>query len=130
MPYAVGRAVVHRPTNDAGQMIRGRKVAPSFEQVLRQTERREIRESNNQIKFSAHAIERMRAHGIRMDAVLKQKLKEGFDLARSKGISESLVVTDDVSFIVSVPNSAVITMVPRGSPQGDVFTKIDGAVIV
>jgi len=29
-----------------------------------------------------------------------------------------------------VQNSAVITVVPRGAPQGDVFSQIDGAVVM
>ncbi len=132
MPYAVGTTKTYGPTNSTvgGPTVRGKPRGPTFEQVLVRTEQGKAAGSQRPLQFSSHALDRMRAHGIRMDAALRQKLQAGLELARSKGINESLVVTDHVSFILSVPNSAVITMVPRGAPQGDVFTKIDGAVIV
>ncbi len=49
-------------------------------------------------------------------------------LADTKGIQESLVMLDDMAFIVNIPNHTVITAV---NPKEDaaVFTNIDGAVI-
>ena len=45
-----------------------------------------------------------------------------------KGIRESLIMVDDVAFIVNVSKSTVITAVDEGEDM--IFTNIDGAVIV
>ena len=48
-------------------------------------------------------------------------------MAREKGIGESLVLVDDLAFIVNVKNNTVITAMDDSS-EG-IFTNIDGAVI-
>jgi flagellar operon protein len=105
----------------------GRGKGPSFEQVLEQTCNRQ---APSRLRFSAHATARMQAHGIQLDREGLARLEVAVEQARAKGIRDSLIVTDSSNFIVNVPNSAVVTIVPRGAPQGDVFTQIDGAVIV
>ena len=102
-----------------------KKVGPSFEQVLA----RVTQQHKQPLRFSAHASQRLTAHGIELSDPTRQKLQTAVELARSKGIQDSLVVMDDLNFIVNIPNSSVITVVPRGGVQGDVFTQIDGAVI-
>ena len=122
MPMQIGSTrAVHPPAQDT----RGaRKTEPSgFEEAL-------ARAKAPELSFSVHAQKRMQTHGISMDATVRERIEAALSLARAKGVKETLVVTRDASWIVSVPNAAVITVVPRGSPQGDVFTQIDGAVIL
>ncbi len=56
-----------------------------------------------------------------------ERLENGTTKAREKGIRESLVMVDDMAFIVNVKNNTVITAV--GDSDGSIFTNIDGAVI-
>jgi len=56
-----------------------------------------------------------------------ERLENGTTKAREKGIRESLVMVDDMAFIVNVSNNTVITAV--GSSADSIFTNIDGAVI-
>ena len=46
-----------------------------------------------------------------------------------KGINESLVLVDDMAFIVNIKNNTVITAMDKNSSDENVFTNIDGAVI-
>ena len=55
------------------------------------------------------------------------RLSEGTDRARQKGIKESLIVVDELAFIVNVKNNTVVTAV--GDSEDKIFTNIDGAVI-
>ena len=48
--------------------------------------------------------------------------------AEAKGIKESLVMMDNLAFIVNVKNNTVITAVAGGEEK--IFSNIDGAVVV
>ena len=50
--------------------------------------------------------------------------------AKEKGINESLVIVDELAFIVNVPNNTVITAINQNEANENVFTNIDGAVII
>ena len=79
------------------------------------------------LKFSKHAGERLIARNINLSREQMQRLATGTTKAREKGIGESLVLVDDLAFIVNVKNNTVITAMDDSS-EG-IFTNIDGAVI-
>ena len=56
-----------------------------------------------------------------------ERLENGTSKAREKGIQESLVMVDNLAFIVNVKNNTVITAVNDATDS--IFTNIDGAVI-
>src|ERR1041385_5117678 len=82
------------------------------------------------LKFSAHAQDRLASRQISLSASDLQRLEGGVSRAAAKGARESLVVKDDLAFVVSVTNRTVITAVAAASMRGNVFTNIDSAVIV
>jgi flagellar operon protein len=82
------------------------------------------------LKFSAHAAQRLQDRKIALDAATMQKVTDAVDKADAKGLDDALVLTKDAALIVSVKNRTVITAVDRGSMTGNVFTNIDGAVLV
>lgn len=59
-----------------------------------------------------------------------QRLNEGVKQAKEKSIQESLVMMDNIAFIVNVKNNTVITAMDQNTNDSNVFTNIDGAVIV
>lgn len=59
-----------------------------------------------------------------------RKLNEAVDRAAAKGLDDTLILTKDAAFIVNVANRTVVTAMDRNSLDGNVFTNIDGAVIV
>lgn len=81
-----------------------------------------------QVKFSKHAALRMNDRGLEMSDEQLGRLSSGTDMAADKGIRDSLVMIDDLAFIVNVPSRTVITALEAGSDT-NVFTNINGAVI-
>ena len=82
------------------------------------------------LKFSGHAAQRLQDRKITLDAATMAKVNDAVDKAQAKGIEDTLVLTKDAALIVSVKNRTVITALDRNSLSGNVFTNIDGAVIV
>jgi flagellar operon protein len=82
------------------------------------------------LKFSAHASQRMQERKIALDGATLQKVSDAIDKAESKGVEDTLVLTQGAALIVNVPNRTVVTAMDTGSLNGNVFTNIDGAVIV
>lgn len=82
------------------------------------------------LKFSSHATQRLQDRKINLDAATMAKVNDALDKADAKGVEDTLVLTKDAALIVSVKNRTVITALDRASMSGNVFTNIDGAVIV
>ncbi len=81
-----------------------------------------------ELKFSKHANERLASRNIDLTDDQLERLESGAKKASEKGINESLVMVDNLAFIVNVKNNTVITAVNDGEDR--VFTNIDGAVIM
>ncbi len=84
---------------------------------------------NRELKFSKHAENRMTERNIELSDNLKGRLFAGMQAAGQKGINETLVMVDQLAFIVNVKNQTVITALDGKETNGNVFTNIDGAVI-
>lgn len=98
----------------------------SFDEILKR--QRNVREAGSQeLKFSRHANERLASRNIDLSEEQLARLSDGTNRARQKGIRESLVMVDNMAFIVNVKNNTVVTAV--GSGDDKIFTNIDGAVI-
>jgi len=95
----------------------------SFNQILQNT----ISE-NEKLKFSKHAEMRLNSRNIVLTEQQKEKITKAVDKAREKGVKETLVVMDDIAFVVSVTNRTVITAANCNELKENVFTNIDGAV--
>ncbi len=86
--------------------------------------------SDNKLVFSKHANERLESRNINLTEGQVERLNEGVAQAREKSINESLVMMDNLAFIVSINNNTVITALDQDSSDNKIFTNIDGAVIV
>ncbi len=82
-----------------------------------------------ELKFSRHAQERLEARKIQLREGHLLRLQEAVEKAETKGAKESLVMLDDLAFVVSIKNKTVITAVDGDSRKGNVFTNIDSAII-
>ncbi len=101
----------------------------SFEDVLRQKQSRQVME-NSSLKFSKHASMRLLDRKINLTETQNARLENGVRQADEKGIQESLVLIDSLAFIVNVPNRTVVTAMDQTETNGNIFTNIDGAVIM
>lgn len=93
----------------------------SFEDVLRQQQ---------QLKFSKHAAQRLESRNISLSEEQNARLEDGVEQAHAKGIKDSLVLVDSLAFIVNVPSKTVVTAMDQTETQSNIFTNIDGAVIM
>ncbi len=96
----------------------------AFNQILE----KEIAQTQG-LKFSRHAKERLEARDIRLNTQQVNRLNEAVEKAQNKGCRESLVLLDDMAFVVSIKNKTVITAVDGENRKENVFTNIDSAVI-
>ena len=101
----------------------------SFEEILLQKKNAGINQFG-QLKFSKHAAERLQDRNISLTKEQFERLENGARKAEEKGINESLMIMDDMTFIVNVKNNTVITAMDQKTNHGNVFTNIDGAVII
>lgn len=83
-----------------------------------------------EVKFSKHAANRLVDRNIELTKEQVERLNMGTAKAGAKGINESLVIVDSLAFIVNVPNHTVITAMDQKEADENVFTNIDGAVIM
>ena len=98
----------------------------SFEEIWKQ----KTGETEGEIRFSKHASNRLADRNLTLSEDQLSRLTEGLRKAGEKGIKESLVMVDQLAFIVNVPSNTVITAMDQTQAGENVFTNIDGAVIV
>ncbi|GAB6109230.1 TIGR02530 family flagellar biosynthesis protein [Fusibacter bizertensis] len=107
-------------SNSSTQSING----PSFNDVLNKIK------SNEQVKFSKHAMDRLNSRNIELSDEELGRINDGVDKAKTKGVREALIMMDNKVFVASVQNKTIITAALDEQLKDNVFTNIDGAVIV
>ncbi|MCL6559395.1 MAG: flagellar biosynthesis protein [Firmicutes bacterium] len=83
---------------------------------------------NTGLKFSKHAEMRLQTRNIHLSKEQKEKINLAVSRAEEKGVRDSLVIMDNLAFVVNVKNRTVITAVGSNDLKENVFTNIDGAV--
>ena len=99
----------------------------SFEEILKQ---KQDVTGSSELRFSKHATMRLNDRNINLSQEQNERLESGVLKASEKGINESLVILDSLAFIVNVPNKTVVTAIDQNESNNNIFTNIDGAVIV
>src|SRR5579862_948386 len=111
-----------RPQDSSQQAPQG----DSFDAVLRE----QLQDTAaTPLKFSTHAQQRLQQRDITLDDEEVAKINQAVDKAQQKGAKESLILLDDMAFVVSVKKRVVITAVDQPSMKQNVFTNIDSVVI-
>ena len=82
------------------------------------------------LKISKHASDRLQERGIQMTDAEWAHISQRVDEAKRKGIRDSLVLTDQAALIVSAKNSTVITAMNRMEAKDQLFTNIDGTIVL
>ncbi len=110
--------------NESTEIQSFQEVLHTKQQLLQKTT------TSTNVMFSKHASERLNSRNIHLTDMQLQRLNQGIEQARDKNINESLVMLDNLAFIVNVKNNMVITALDKGGETNHVFTNIDGAVII
>ena len=63
--------------------------------------------STSSLRFSKHALGRLSDRNIELNTEQLERLNDGARKAGQKGIRDSLVIVDQLAFIVNVPNQTV-----------------------
>lgn len=103
----------------------------SFASILNKVQENQKAADNSfePVKFSKHAVNRLNDRNIELTSEQMDRLNQGKIEASEKGIRDSLILVDQLAFIVNVPNNTVVTAMDQTENNSNVFTNIDGAVI-
>ena len=82
------------------------------------------------VNFSKHALARVEERGIEITPDLMGKLADSVEKAREKGSKNILAFSNSQAFIVNIPYGRVITAMSGDEMRENVFTNIDGAVLL
>ncbi len=83
-----------------------------------------------ELSFSAHAMNRLEQRNIQLNQTEKDKLEDAVNKIAQKGGKESLIVMDNMAFVVNIPNRTVITAMDQSSVKDNIYTQIDSAMII
>ncbi|WJE17472.1 TIGR02530 family flagellar biosynthesis protein [Halobacillus sp. ACCC02827] len=94
---------------------------PSFRDVL---------EEAKEVKVSKHAKRRLEERNIDISEDMWGEIAGKMSEAKRKGITDSLIVTDDATLIVSTKNNTVVTALDREESASQIFTNINGTIFI
>lgn len=98
----------------------------SFEEIL-QKQQVQSTQTTEPVKFSKHAANRLNDRKIELTEEQLERLNDGTKKAGEKGIRDSLVLVDQLAFIVNTKNNTVITAMDQTEADENIYTNIDGA---
>ncbi len=101
----------------------------SFEEILHKQQVQKQQPAEN-VKFSKHAANRLSDRNIELTDKQLERLNDGTKKAGEKGIRDSLVLVDQIAFIVNTKSNTVITAMDQTEADENIYTNIDGAVII
>ncbi len=101
----------------------------SFEEIL-QKQQIQGTSAKEAVKFSKHATNRLNDRKIELTEKQLERLNDGTKKAGQKGIRDSLVLVDQLAFIVNTKSNTVITAMDQTEADENIYTNIDGAVII
>lgn len=85
---------------------------------------------NRDVKFSKHATQRAAERGIAIEDKLLRDIGEAVEKAKEKGVKDIVVIGKQGAFVVNVENKTVVTSMNTMEMKNNIFTNIDGAVII
>jgi flagellar operon protein len=94
-------------------------LGPSFTETL---------ENVQGVRFSSHAQKRLQSREISLNNENVSRLSDAIDKAERRGGKSSLVMVDDLAFIVNIPARTVVTALDKNQCGEGVFTQIDSVV--
>ena len=114
---------------------------PNVTKVHKQLERSETNQSSfsqmlnhyntiEPLKISKHASERMQLRDISISDQEWNVITEKVSEAKQKGVKQPLVILDQATLIVSAANHTVITALDRKEAKEQLFTNIDGTIVL
>ncbi|MFD1360343.1 TIGR02530 family flagellar biosynthesis protein [Lentibacillus salinarum] len=82
------------------------------------------------VKISKHAERRLNERNITINESQWQTISEKMTEAKQKGVTDSLVLTDQAALLVSAKNNTVITAMNKAEAASKIFTNINGTILI
>ena len=117
-----------RQSLSSGETAREAQAQQGFGALLQQELDRAA--GGRSIAFSKHALNRAAERGIEVTPALMNQLADSVERAQAKGATNILAIATDRAFIINVPNGRVITTMSQDEMRENIFTNIDGAVLL
>lgn len=92
-----------------------------FKQILKEA---------SELKVSKHAKMRLQERNIHISDEKWKEIGEKMNEAKQKGVTDALVVMDDVSLVVSTKNDTVVTALANKEAVNKIFTNINGTILL
>ncbi|HYK74787.1 MAG TPA: TIGR02530 family flagellar biosynthesis protein [Pseudoneobacillus sp.] len=83
-----------------------------------------------ELTVSKHAKERLVQRGIEIDKNRWKLIEDKVVEAKKMGVKDSLILLKDAALIVSAKNNTVITAMARDEASTQIFTNINGTIII
>ena len=133
-----GAAAVQQPRQQNAQ---GAPPAADFGRLMHQVQGEAARDQapeepsgersvESVINFSKHAMSRAEERGIEVTDTLMDQLADSVERASAKGATNILAFDATRAFIINIPHGRVITTMSQEEMQENIFTNIDGAVLL
>jgi len=111
------------PHNDPGIKTQKSSQQNGFVEALNQKTQEQA------IRFSNHAQKRIQSREIQLSDDGLARLAQAVEKVEKRGGKESLVLMDDLAFIVNVKQRLVVTAIDSNERSEGVFTQIDSVVL-
>jgi len=82
------------------------------------------------LKISKHAAQRMHERNIHIQPGQWNQIYDRLQEAKSMGIKDSLVITHNEAMVVNTDKNTVITVMNRGEASNQIFSNINGTILV
>ena len=85
---------------------------------------------DTQLKISKHAHERLNQRQIILSDDDWSSIEKRIGEARRMGVNDSLVLVSEAALIINAKNNTVITAMDREEAKAQIFTNINGTIIM
>ena len=109
------------------QQLTAKQVTPPKQAFLQHLHEATVK---TELKISKHANQRLLERNIHISDAQWQLVSDKVSEARSKGVKDSLVLMEQAALIVSAKNATVITAMDRKEANNQLFTNIDGTIVL
>ena len=117
------------PSLTAGHVQKTESGTKAFGEMLQEQVSAKT-QGTQSVNFSKHALERAEERGIELTPTLLDRLATSVEKAQEKGATNILAFDDSRAFIINIPYGRVITTMSQEEMKENIFTNIDGAVLL
>lgn len=87
-------------------------------------------QQHESVKFSKHAQERLMSRNVKLSQNDIDNINKAVEKAAKKGVKDTLIILGSTALIANVKSKTIITAATEESLKDNIFTNIDGAIII